>query len=220
MLVVYVVVIFFGVLTLYNHQTVETFSMPVSKKVILIDAGHGGWDPGSKVGGADALEKDINLAIARKLQVHLEQGGSYVLLTRAEDEALSERKSADMAARRDLANHGRADMIISIHQNSFTSERVAGTQVFYYTGSQLGKHLAESVQEAIVSFTEQPRNLGIKANDQYYILRTTTIPAILIECGFLSNPAERRLLMTEEYQEKIAWAIYKGILNFYETVGG
>ena len=214
LILLYSVVILAGVYTIYNNRAIATFSMPVSKKVILVDAGHGGWDPG-KVGAEDTLEKDINLQIAKKLQVYLEQGGSYVLMTRVEDEALGDKKNSDMKGRKEIANNSNADMLISIHQNSYSVENVIGAQVFYYEGSEESKTLAESIQGEISEFTKQKKNREAKSNESYFVLKQTNIPAVIVECGFLSNPEERAMLSDDEYQEKMAWAIYKGIIKYY-----
>jgi N-acetylmuramoyl-L-alanine amidase len=217
LMALYVVIILMGVLRAASMETVTAFSMPMSKKIILIDAGHGGWDPGMVEGGT--LEKDINLKIAVKLQALLEQAGSYVLMTRAGDEALGDRKRFDMRNRKAIANNSKADMLISIHQNSFPQESAKGAQVFYYNQSGNSKLLAECVQSEIINFADPGNHRSAKANDSYYILKETSIPSVIVECGFLSNPGDKASLTTEEYQERVAWAIYKGIVNYYEGKG-
>lgn len=212
----YVMVIFAGVLKTYFWDTVETFSMPVAKKNIVIDPGHGGWDPG-KVREDGVLEKDINLAIAQKLQKYLEQGGSFVITTRVEDSALSEKKRADLKERRNIANEENMDLLISIHQNSFPRKSANGAQVFYYDKSEESKLLAECIQEKIREFADDKNTRVAKANKEYYLLKTTKTPAVIVECGFLSNENENKKLNTEEYQEKIAWAIYMGIVDYYNN---
>jgi len=212
-LVIIVGAIFAGLRTEY----VETFAMPVSRKVVVIDAGHGGWDPG-KVDG-DILEKDINLEIARKLQILLEQGGATVLMTRIEDEALGRNKSGDMRARSGIAGNLGADVIISIHQNSYPSENVTGTQVFFYEGSERSHRLAQHIQAEVKNFLGQITNREATPSSTYYILRQTNIPAVIVECGFLTSPAESRLLQDGEYQERMAWAIYKGIIEYFNAGG-
>ena len=197
-------------------EYVETFAMPVSRKVVVLDAGHGGWDPG-KVGDKEVLEKDINLEIALKLQAMLEQGGATVLMTRIEDEALGKGKQSDMRARGTIASTTNADVIISIHQNSYPSEKVTGTQVFFYEGSERSRRLAELIQQEVKHFLGQITNREAKPDNNYYILKQTSIPAVIVECGFLSSPAETRLLVDGEYQERMAWAIYKGILEYFNN---
>ena len=195
-----------------SPQHVDVFAMPASGKVIVIDAGHGEWDPG-KVVGDDVLEKDINLAIALNLQRYFEQGGFYVLMTRVDDSALGDTKRRDMAGRIAIANDMHGDVLISIHQNSFPDARASGPQVFYYGDSPESKRLAESVQNQMTEFLGVRRREP-KANENYFMLKRTTIPAIIVECGFLSNRGDRELLVTEAHQQRVAWAIYVGVVNF------
>ena len=192
---------------------VPTFAI-IPRKVILIDAGHGGWDPGMTVDGT-IVEKSPNLEISAKLQAILEQAGAFVINTRVQDEALGDRKSSDLAGRREIADTGNADIMISIHQNSFTDESVRGAQVFYYSLSEESKRLATYIQAEIKNFVQTSNHREPKADSSYYILKKTTIPAVIVECGFLSNPEERQNLINPEYQEKIAWAIYLGILKYF-----
>lgn len=189
-------------------------SSSVAKKIIVIDAGHGGWDPG-KVGKNDKLEKDINLAIAEDLQVLLELGGAVVFLTRATDTALADKKNADLKARAAMPTNLWADIFISIHQNAFPSAKVRGAQAFYFDKSEESHHLAEAIQGRIKSFLDIANNKGAKADTNYFLLKNTKTPAVLIECGFLTNPEELQLLTEENYQEKMAWAIYLGILDYF-----
>lgn len=188
---------------------------------IVVDAGHGGMDPG-KVGVDGQLEKDINLDIALllKKQLELEKNINIeVILTRTEDmghykESDSNKKMADMTARCDIVKEAEADMLVSIHQNSYHSASVHGPQVFYYEESEEGKLLAEAIQASLVSnLVTDGKGRVAKANDNYYILLNVHCPAVIVECGFLSNPEEARLLETDEYQEKVAEAIAKGIIS-------
>lgn len=183
---------------------------------IVLDAGHGGWDPG-KTGTQGENEKVLNLAIVEKLASHLEQSGAEVILTRTGDDALGGKKQADMAERRRIANESDADILVSIHQNAFPSAKAKGAQVFYYSGSAEGKRLAESVQESLRQRVDGSNQRQAKENQAYYILRTTEIPAVIVECGFLSNQEEETLLNDSAYQEKLAWAIYCGILDYFEN---
>ena len=194
-------------------ESVDVFAMSASGQVIIIDPGHGDWDPG-KVVGEDILEKDINLSIAMKLQRYFEQGGYYVLVTRADDTVLGDTKREDMAGRVTIINEGQGDLLISIHQNSFPDSRASGPQVFYYGDSEESRRLAENVQNQMVSFLDVRRREP-KANENYVMLKRTNIPAIIVECGFLSNSDDRARLITESYQQRVAWAIYVGVLNFF-----
>lgn len=182
---------------------------------IVLDAGHGGWDPG-KTGTHGKNEKELNLAVTEKLAEYLEIGGAEVILTRTFDDALGEGKRTDMAERKRIANESDADILVSIHQNAFLSAKVKGAQVFYHNSSGEGKRLAECVQESLRRRVDGSNHRQAKENDSYYILRTTEIPAVIVECGFLSNQEEEKLLNDERYQEKLAWAIYCGILDYFE----
>jgi N-acetylmuramoyl-L-alanine amidase len=216
-------VMIYMVYSVYTQKAVSTFALPTSKRVIVIDAGHGGRDPG-KVGASGAYEKDLNLKIAAKLQAYLEQSGSYVLMTRIDDEGLYQesdpnKKRADLKHRKEIINMGQADIMISIHQNSFVESKYKGAQVFYHNSSTEGMKMAQYIQSEIKTFVDPSNNRQSKANTDYYILKTTDIPAVIVECGFLSNEQEEANLSTEQYQEKIAWAIYMGLVKYFHSAG-
>ena len=200
------------------YDGTENAMFPMLDARIVLDAGHGGWDPGKK-GTDGANEKELNLAVVGKLAEYLEQGGAEVILTRESDDALGEGKRTDMAERRRIANESGADILVSIHQNAFPSAKVRGAQVFYHNSSGNGKVLAECVQESLRHRVDGSNNRQAKENKDYYILRTTEIPAVIVECGFLSNAEEEKLLNDATYQEKLAWAIYCGILDYFENSG-
>ncbi|MBS4960607.1 MAG: N-acetylmuramoyl-L-alanine amidase [Clostridiales bacterium] len=192
-------------------------SVPVlsayTAKTVVLDAGHGGWDPG-KTGTVGENEKNINLAITEKLQQYLEQGGFIVYVTRNIDEALGENKKTDMKSRRQIINDSEAELLVSIHQNAFPGGRAQGAQVFYHRESEDGKRLAQCVQKSLHQATGTNREA--KENTSYYILKNTQMPAVIVECGFLSNYQEEKMLNDEQYQNKVAWAIYLGILDYLE----
>ncbi|MGI6019375.1 MAG: N-acetylmuramoyl-L-alanine amidase [Marvinbryantia sp.] len=187
---------------------------------IVLDAGHGGID-GGKIGINGEVEKEINLLIAGRLKNLLEQQGIAVVMTRTDDNGLYEenatnKKQQDMKRRCELINQTEAELVVSIHQNSYTEPSVCGPQVFYYENSAAAKEIAAILQSSLNTLLEIERPREIKANDSYYILRKTERPAVIVECGFLSNPAEAALLSTEEYQQKVAEAICAGILQWME----
>lgn len=189
-------------------------------KVVVVDPGHGGMDPG-KVGINNALEKDINLSIALKLKSILEENGFDVVMTRDADvglypEGSSNKKRDDLDARVNLINSLQPDFVISVHQNSYPQQSCKGAQVFYYQGSNEGEALAACIQEAVKTYLDSTNKREIKANDKYYLLRKTSVPTVIVECGFLSNPTEADNLLVESYQEKVAQAIYEGILMYIE----
>lgn len=190
------------------------------KQLIVIDPGHGGFDPG-KVGVNDALEKDINLSIAFKLKNVLEEKGYEVILTRTQDVSLNaandkNKKSADMKERVRIINEAKPVVAISIHQNSYPQESVKGAQVFYHQQSEQGKKLAESIQEQMKQTINDGNHRMAKGNDSYYMLKKTECPIVIVECGFLSNQQEAALLLEEAYQEKIAWGILTGIQEYID----
>lgn len=185
---------------------------------IVIDAGHGGDDPG-KIGINDALEKDINLSIALKLKELLKEEDIKVVLTRKDKNGLysasaTNKKVEDMRKRCDIITKTMPVFTVSIHQNSYTEEYVSGAQVFYFGQSQEGKVLAETIQASLKKNLNPQNNRVAKANESYYLLKKTPTPTVIVECGFLSNTEEAELLTTEEYQTKVAEAIRDGILAY------
>lgn len=185
---------------------------------IAIDAGHGGDDPG-KIGINDAKEKDINLAIALKLKKLLEKEDIEIVLTRKDKNGLysagtSNKKVEDMRKRCEIITDAMPVFTVSVHQNSYTEEYVRGAQVFYFGQSAEGKELAETLQESLRTNLDPENNRMAKANESYYLLKKTPTPTVIVECGFLSNTEEADLLITEEYQDKVAEAICDGILTY------
>jgi len=206
---------------LENAQSVYRVIKKESYPTVVIDAGHGGKDPG-KVGVNDSLEKDINLEIALQLKSMLEQNGISVVMTREEDKDLASenatnRKNEDLRARIAQIAESGAVLTVSIHQNSFPEEDVAGAQVFYFSQSEEGKRLAHILQKQIKAEADPENHRVAKANKEYYLLKKSACPAVIVECGFLSNIREAALLTTEEYQRKIAYAIHLGILEYINT---
>ena len=201
-----------------QEQSVSAMGDGKNAPVVVIDAGHGGKDPG-KVGVNDALEKEINLQIALRLKNLLEQNDVIVVLTREEDKDLASdqatnRKNEDMRARAALISETNPVLMVSIHQNSYPEADVDGAQVFYYAGSESGKQLGTMIQNSLKSEIDDGNHRVAKANKDYYLLKKAICPAVIAECGFLSNPAEAALLVTEEYQEKLAFAIHLGIMEY------
>lgn len=201
-----------------QEHTAYVMGKTESFPVVVIDAGHGGKDPG-KVGVNEALEKDINLAIAKRLKSLLEQNDVLVVMTREEDKDLaseqaSNRKNEDLRARVKLMEEVRPVLMVSIHQNSYPEAEVDGAQVFYYSGSEEGKRLGVMVQERLKKELQDGNHRLAKANKDYYLLKKSGCPAIIVECGFLSNVQEAALLTTEEYQETLAFAICLGVMEY------
>lgn len=188
-------------------------------KVIVVDAGHGGIDPGANRPGV--AEKDINLAVALELKEILNQYGAKVVLSRQSDielspacdnEKVSGRYHRDLMARAEMAEESDADLFISIHANAVANASRHGAEVFYSAKSAAGKQLAVSVQTELCKVTQTSR---IAKTADYFVLRRNKIPAALIEVGYITNIDERKLLQTPDYQKTLAEAIAKGINTYY-----
>ena len=196
-----------------------TMATTDNSKTILVDAGHGGADPGMiGVGGLE--EKGINLQIAMKLREILEKKGFTVIMTREEDKGLYDeesrnQKAQDMQRRIALVKECKPVLCISIHQNSYQDSAVYGPQVFYYEDSVQGKSLAELIQEKLNTRLDVKRPRVAKGNKTYYLLKRSESVLNIVECGFLTNPQEAELLQTDEYQLKVADAISEGIDAYF-----
>ncbi len=202
-----------------DEEDRNEYDIDFTKKTVVIDSGHGGKDPG-KMSSDGILEKDINLSIAKKLKKLLIDAGINVVMTREDDVGLyseddSNKKIADMKKRCQIIKDSNADIVVSIHQNSFESSSVSGAQVFYYKHSAEGKILAQILQNSFKENLNPDNKRQEKADSTYYLLVHTEAPTVITECGFLSNPDESALLNTDEYQEKVASAIYEGIIEYF-----
>ena len=193
-----------------------------SRACVVIDAGHGGSDPG-KVGINNQLEKEINLKIAEILKDFLQAEGIEVVMTRESDaglydEGASNKKVQDMKRRLEIIEKADPVIVVSIHQNSYHEEYVKGAQVFYYTTSESSRQLAEVIQEQLRSLDPDNRREA-KGNDSYFLLKKTSKPIVLVECGFLSNREEAEKLSSALFQEKMAWNIHMGIMKYLNRNG-
>lgn len=201
----------------------QTANVLPPRPKLVIDAGHGGEDGGA-VSSDGTMEKDINLDIALRLQKLLVLSGCDVTLTRDSDKAIYEegadslksKKVSDMKKRLSIFNEDPEQTVISIHQNKFPQTQYSGTQVFYSGQTQESNLLAESIKASIVGML-QPQNTREtkKADKNIYLLYNAKVPAVIVECGFLSNSEELARLKTEEYRQEMAFAIYCGYLNYY-----
>ena len=193
-----------------------------SRACVVIDAGHGGSDPG-KVGINNQLEKEINLKIAEILKDFLQAEGIEVVMTRESDaglydEGASNKKVQDMKRRLEIIEKADPAIVVSIHQNSYHEEYVKGAQVFYYTTSESSRQLAEVIQEQLRSLDPDNRREA-KGNDSYFLLKKTSKPIVIVECGFLSNREEAEKLSSALFQEKMAWNIHMGIMKYLNRNG-
>jgi len=200
---------------------IPSWSWVLGGRTITIDAGHGGVDPGA-VGANNTLEKDINLEVAKRVQLLFVQAGCNVVMIREDDRdfgtssKLLQRKREDLAYRTQIAMDSYADIYLSIHGNSFPDPRQYGPQVFYHPESGEGKKLAESIQASLNKLSTKKR--VAKDNQSYYILKNTGMIAVTIEVGFLSNPEEEAKLNNPEYQQQLAMAIFEGVANYIATL--
>lgn len=204
------------------EQAVMAGAVTEDMPCVVLDAGHGGTDPG-KVGINGALEKDLNLEIALLVKKYLEADDVQVVMTRETDAGLydenaSNKKVQDMKRRIALIEEVNPVIVVSIHQNSYHEEYVHGAQVFYYTGSEEGKRLAEKIQNRLIVGVDPDNNRKVKPNDSYYLLKKTGTPIVIVECGFLSNAGEAEKLCSKEYQEELAWEIHLGILQYLNEI--
>lgn len=216
-----VTILLFAVVVLATIQVKDQAVLNITgkntKELVMVDPGHGGFDPG-KVGVGGTLEKDVNLSIALKLKQVLEDSGYQVLLTREEDQALchekaSGKKLSDLKSRVSMINENKPALTVSIHQNSY-SAGTKGAQVFYYNKSEESHAFATILQETVKEKIADGNHRVEKGNDSYYMLKKTEGVFAIIECGFLSNPQEEKLLKSGDYQQKMANAIAEGIENF------
>ncbi|SFK50953.1 N-acetylmuramoyl-L-alanine amidase [Halobacillus dabanensis] len=196
------------------------WSSPLSGKVIVLDPGHGGPDAGAS--GKDGTEeKDITLQMAEYLRDYLQQAGALVYLTRDDDNDLASdeaekarrRQAEDVRNRVQYIQEKEADLYISLHLNAIPSEKWSGAQTFYYPKNSESKNLAKFIQSEI------KENVGGTKRDTFglsniYILKHAKTPGVLVEAGFLSNPRERELLKTDDYQRKMSASIYQGVLRY------
>lgn len=205
-----------------KKETVPTVSLPVAGKTIVIDAGHGKPDEGAESSNG-TTEAETNLKIALKLQNLLEQSGSSVILTRSDENAiydvdaktLKQKKISDIHNRVKIGNESSADIFVSIHLNKIPQQQYDGWQTFYNAQSEEGQKLAVSIQNNLNDAIQKENNRVAKTIDNIYIIKNVEIPTTIVECGFLSNPEEEKLLLNDEYQNRLAWGIYNGIIDYF-----
>ena len=212
----------FALKTNTRTNVVQTVALPVSNKVIVLDAGHGKPDEGAQ-SSTGTTEAETNLKIALKVQSLLEQSGATVILTRSDDEAiydldsktLKQKKISDIHNRVKIGNEAQADIFVSIHLNKIPQEQYWGWQCFYKEGNEQSIKLAKSLQENLnESIQKENKRVAMKL-ENVYIMKHVEIPISIVECGFLSNKEEEKLLLEDGYQDKLAWGIYNGIIDYF-----
>ena len=186
---------------------------PLQGRIILVDAGYGGSDGGARVRGSGAWEKDINLKTAQAIREALVQSGATVLMTRESDLEYHRNKRKDLTVRLDIARQGGAQMLLSIHMNEYRSRKESGPQVFYRKDQAQSRLLAGILQDALIRRLEAEKKRAALAGD--YFMLALDLPSALIECGFLSNAAEEKLLLTDAYRQRIAQAVCEGVIEYF-----
>ena len=205
-----------------QKESVPTVTLPVSGKTIVIDAGHGKPDEGAE-SSRGTTEAETNLKIALKLQNLLEQSGCSVILTRSDENAiydidsktLRQKKISDIHNRVKIGNESSADIFVSIHLNKIPQQQYDGWQTFYNSNNADGQKLAVSIQNNLNDAIQKENNRVAKSIENIYIVKHVEIPITIVECGFLSNPDEEKLLLEDEYQNRLAWGIYNGIIDYF-----
>lgn len=195
---------------------------------VIIDAGHGGEDGGTQ-SASGLLEKEVNLEIAKKLEKMLTASGIDVIMTRSEDVLLYDKnsnyqghkKSLDLAARLKVANETPNAIFVSIHANSFPISKYSGLQVYYSQNDERSYSLAKTIQDDVREFIQNGNDRKIKAaSSNIYLLDNAICPAVLVECGFLSNPDEAAMLADDTYRQKIAFSMFCSIIKYIDSEGG
>lgn len=205
-----------------EDKTIPTVSLPVSDKTIVLDAGHGYPDKGAE-NSTGVSECNINLAITKKLQAFLEQSGCNVILTRSDENGIydlnsntiREKKVSDIKNRVKIGNESSADAFISIHLNKIPQSQYYGWQTFFKQNNEKSEQLAKSIQEELNSSMQRENKRESLKISGKYIIEHVEIPTVIVECGFLSNPEEQNLLKEDNYQNKLAWGIYNGIMDYF-----
>lgn len=224
-IIVLIAALIIGYILLNKNKAMPVTYLPISNKIIAIDPGHGGVDPGA-VSKNGYKEDEINLKIALKLKRLIEQSGGIVFMTRYEDkglysaeaETLRQMKREDLQKRKEIIEGSESQILISIHLNSFIRPKYYGAQTFYKEGFVEGERLALIIQEELRNILDKENKRQPQKTNDVYLLNEVSMPAVLVECGFLSNSMEEQLLIDEAYQEKIAWSIYVGIMNYFNEL--
>ena len=210
-------VLAFSILTI-SKNVFATTTEKINYTIVL-DAGHGGIDGGSEGVLTGVKESELNLKVTKKLEKLLNTFGFNVVLTRTNADGLysqlaTNKKQDDMKKRKEIIQKSKPNMVVSIHMNSFPNKYERGAQVFYQEGEETSKQLAQTIQNEMIKNLVEAREFC--NHSDLYILQCTKNPSVVVEGGFLSNPEEEALLITDEYQEKLAYSVFCGILKFFE----
>ena len=182
-------------------------------KVIVVDAGHGGFDPGA-IGVSGVHEDELNLKVARYLEAELKAAGAEVIMTRIDENAIAENKELDMAKRRQIIQESGSDIVVSVHMNWFDDPEISGPVVIFMDNSVAGEKLALQIQQSLNDALE-PQTAGKARSGKFYILKSGYQPCVIMECGYLSNHDEEQKLKQDDYQRRIAKAACEGIMRYF-----
>lgn len=212
-------------LVLFLSSPLQANSSPLSLQamtdggnvpLVVVDAGHGGADGGA-VSADGAIEAGLNLAVARLVEGGLREAGFAVVMTRTDEQALASSKKADMQARREILREDGVDAIVSIHMNKFHDPSISGPMAFYMQGAEEGAQLATAMIEAVCLSIGQPTRPANPGD--YFIVRESAAPAVIIECGFLSNRADAQKLQDPTHQQRLADGIVAGVASYLALAG-
>lgn len=217
-----IIVISIFSLAITSNTILETSSTPISGHTIILDAGHGLPDGGA-IAVDGSYESELNLDIVLKLQNLLEASGCTVILTRSDEngiyetdkKSIREKKRSDMKNRVEIANNTESEVFVSIHMNTISDSKYSGWQSFYKKEDETSKEISASIQENLNYYIQKQNKRDIKPISGIYLVKNVTIPLVIIECGFLTNHEENRLLHTDEYQNKLAWGIFCGLMDYF-----
>lgn len=207
--------------TSISPTTILVNSLPVTNHTIILDAGHG-FPDGGATGKDGSIESSLNLAITKKLQNLLEASNCSIILTRSDEngiyeinsKSIKDKKISDMKNRLKISENTNAELFISIHMNKLNESKYYGWQTFYKENDEISKIIASNVQQNLNNYIDIPNHRTIKPISDIFLAKSIKIPFVLIECGFLSNDKENKLLQDDSYQNQLAWSIYSGIMDY------
>ena len=210
-----------GIIVASTNFAIQTNTTPATNKTVILDAGHGAPDNGTESANG-TTEQELNLEITLKLQQLLEQSGTKAILTRSDDNGIYEvdkdsirsKKVSDMKNRVYIGNNSNGDVYVSIHMNYYTDSQYSGWQTFYQSKNEESKRFANIIQQSLNENIGQNKRMPMAIKGAY-IMDKVEIPAVIVECGFLSNESDEEKLKTDEYQAKLAWGIYLGIQKYF-----
>lgn len=225
----FVLILIFSILIVGTKYVIEKSAVNASAKIplctVVIDAGHGGVDGGTS--SADGtLEKEINLQIAQKLNGTLQAFGIETVMIRTEDvsihddsaKTIRQKKISDLKNRLSIINNTDNAIYVSIHQNHYSDSKYSGTQIFYSKNNKDSKKLAENIRLPVITYLQKNNTREAKqSGSEIYLLNNAQVPAVMVECGFMSNQNETQLLKNENYQSKLAFTIAVGIIDFINS---